>query len=71
MIVCHCFVSSNQIEDGEEGDDPEEDLDNDVEELLDKLREVTEMFNEKNDSYLRLEEDFEAMKKVWWRRDDE
>ena len=56
---------SNQIEDGEEGEDPEEDLDNDVEELLEKLREVTESFNEKNDHYLRLEEDFEAMKKVW------
>ena len=46
----------------EEGEPEEED--NDVEELLDTLKEVTELFNEKNDNYLQLEKDFEVMKKV-------
>ncbi|XP_041378873.1 phosphatidylinositol 3-kinase regulatory subunit alpha-like, partial [Gigantopelta aegis] len=43
----------------EGAEDEEEDRENDVEELLDKLREATENFDSKNDEYLELEKRFE------------
>lgn len=58
LFICQVVTDDDDME-GE----PEEE-DNDVEELLGKLREVTEMFDERNNNYLRLEASFEQMKKV-------
>ena len=47
-----------------DAEDDEEDQDNDVEELLDDLIRITELFQNKNESYLALEKQFMEQKKV-------
>ena len=47
-----------------DGEDDREDQDNDVEELLDDLIRITELFEVKNEFYLALEKQFMEQKKV-------
>ena len=52
------FLFIYQVDD-EEGED-----DNDVEELLERLKDATELFDAKNDVYLSFQKKSEEMKKV-------
>ena len=45
-------------------EEEDEDRENDVEELLEKLKDATELFDAKNETYLELEKKSESMKTV-------
>ena len=55
---------SLQISDEGVEEEEDEDRENDVEELLEKLKDVTELFDCKNEVYLEMEKKSEAMKIV-------
>ena len=58
------FIYNNNIYSSIQVDDEEGEDDNDVEELLDKLKDATELFEAKNDVYLQFQKKSEEMKKV-------
>ena len=65
LYIAHGLTSlSLQISDEGVEEEEDEDRENDVEELLEKLKDVTELFDCKNEVYLEMEKKSEAMKIV-------
>ena len=45
-------------------DDEDEDTSDNTDELLEKLQTITEIFDQKNDDYLKMEQDYDQCRKV-------